>query len=58
MADMCKCRNCGAIFPVDDRLIVKECVGEFWGAPAYESWDACPVCKDTDIEDYDEETEQ
>lgn len=53
MADMCKCCNCGAIFPVEDVARIEECVGEFWGAPAFEHWDACPVCKDTDIEDYE-----
>ncbi len=44
--------ECGRIFDIDEARTVRECVGEFWGAPAYERWLACPRCKSTDIEEY------
>ena len=52
MADYYRCLDCGAIFKVEDSLTVEECVGEFWGQPAYERWAACPHCKSTDLEEY------
>lgn len=32
----------------------EECVGEFWGAPAYMSFDICPNCSSDNILDEDE----
>lgn len=53
MCDMYRCLDCGNIFKAEDARIVEECVGEFWGAPAYERWDACPECVSTDLEEYE-----
>ena len=48
-----ECAECGAIFDAEERATIKECVGEFWGAPAYEYWNACPYCKSTEIMEYE-----
>lgn len=52
---MWKCYDCGATF--EEPATYQENVGDFWGAPAYESFDCCPNCKSDDIEDIDEEKE-
>lgn len=52
MSDMYKCVDCGKIFKVEDSKVVEECVGEFWGQPAYERWDACPNCSSQNLEEY------
>lgn len=52
---MWKCYDCGAIF--EEPATYQENVGDYWGAPAYESFDCCPNCKSDDIEDLDEEKE-
>lgn len=44
-----KCNECDAVFDEPDTY--RECVGEFWGTPAYEEFDICPVCKSDDIEE-------
>lgn len=44
-----KCYECGAEF--DEPATYRECMGEFWGTPAYEEFDCCPVCKSDDIEE-------
>lgn len=46
-----KCCDCGRVF--EEPRVFDECVGEFWGAPAYERVECCPYC-DGDFEDYDE----
>lgn len=46
---MWKCHECGEEF--DEPKYYQECVGEFWGAPAYETWVICPHCKSEDIEE-------
>lgn len=46
---MCKCENCGATFT--EGKIINEYRGEYWGAPAYESIEVCPICGDDCIED-------
>lgn len=46
---MYKCNDCGAEF--DEPESYSECVGEFWGMPAYEEFGQCPMCKS---DDYDE----
>ena len=52
-----KCYDCDEVFDEDDAGSRSECVGEFWGAPAYESYMTCPNCGSDDIEEY-EETEE
>ena len=36
------CTQCGRVF--DEPEFYEECVGEFWGAPAYQSFSECPYC--------------
>lgn len=52
-----KCESCGREFDGDEMATVQEHVGDFWGAPAYESWGACPDCKSTDIYELEEDEE-
>ena len=52
------CRDCGNYFDEDEIETRKECVSEFWGAPAYQEYEACPCCGSDDfIEVEDEEQE-
>lgn len=53
--EMYKCNDCGAIF--DEPKEVQECMGEFWGAPAYDTFTYCPHCGSDDFEEYDEDEE-
>lgn len=55
---MIKCCECGEIFEDDEVESRSECVGEFWGSPAYMSIDVCPFCGSDEIEDYEEEQEE
>lgn len=48
-----KCYECGAIFNEEDAGEYQECVGEFWGAPAYQTFLCCPHCNSDEIEDYE-----
>lgn len=36
------CDYCGATF--DEPVTIRECIGEYWGVPAYETYTACPCC--------------
>lgn len=47
-----KCYDCDEIFDEDDAGSRSECVGEFWGSPAYESYMVCPNCGSDDLEEY------
>ena len=50
------CEECKRWF--DTPSSYQECVGEFWGAPAYEYFDMCPYCHSDYIlteEDYNNE---
>lgn len=44
-----KCNDCGAEFDEPDSY--RECMGECWGQPAYETFYICPVCKSEDFEE-------
>ena len=46
-----KCYDCGEIFDEEDADVRSECVGEFWGAPAYMDYNVCPRCGSQDIEE-------
>lgn len=46
-----RCLECGEIFDEPDEI--RENVGEFWGTPAYESFNVCPCCKSDEIEEVD-----
>lgn len=41
---MLKCDDCGNTFETEDLDYYTECVGEFWGSPAYETFYVCPFC--------------
>lgn len=41
----------GHKFEEDEMVVVEEDRGEFWGEPCSERYNACPICKDTDIEE-------
>ena len=47
-----KCNDCEAEFDEPDSY--RECVGEFWGTPAYDDFPCCPVCKSDEIEEVDD----
>jgi hypothetical protein len=49
---MFECMDCGALFTEPDTY--RECVGEFWGTPAYESFPCCPHCKSDDFEEVED----
>lgn len=53
-----KCCECGEIFDEDNSETVRQCVGEFWGAPAYDDFIGCPNCRNTEIERYDEDEDE
>lgn len=46
------CKECGKIF--DAPKTYEECMGEFWGFPAYETFSICPFCDSEDFEEYRE----
>jgi len=52
---MYKCECCGEIF--EEPKYVQECMGEFWGTPAFETWAVCPYCEG-EFEEYEEEEEE
>lgn len=49
-----KCGNCGRVFTDEQADTRKECVGEFWGAPAYKHFLVCPDCRSDELEKYEE----
>lgn len=53
-----KCYDCGNVFDEEDADTVSEKVGEFWGAPAYMDYNACPNCRSTGVETYTEEEDE
>ena len=53
-----QCLDCEEIFDEEDAEVVSEKVGEFWGAPAYMRYNACPNCLSTELEEYYEEEEE
>ena len=54
---MYRCCNCDEVFDEDEFETSHECVGEFWGSPAYQDYDVCPYCGSYDFEEYEEEEE-
>ena len=50
---MIRCNSCHEVFDEDDLDYDHECVGEFWGAPAYQDYPKCPECGSDDIEDFE-----
>lgn len=53
-----RCYNCGKIFDESDAGVESECVGEFWGSPAYNNYNVCPACNSEDIDEYTGEEEE
>lgn len=39
------CLECGKVFEDDEIVHWQECVGEFWGFPAYKTFSGCPSCE-------------
>jgi len=39
-----RCENCGWVGSDADLGTHREHRGEFWGAPAWETWSVCPCC--------------
>lgn len=52
-----KCDNCGKIFDSDEIKVISEYMGEFWGMPAYEDFEACPYCDSYEIDNVKENEE-
>ena len=38
------CADCDTYFDEDELKTRQECMGEFWGSPAYETFACCPHC--------------
>lgn len=56
-----ECMECGKHFTTEEADYKHECIGEFWGAPAYTDYVACPKCGCTmleTIEDVQEDDEE
>lgn len=53
---MMKCRDCGETFQNPEVYSYQECMGEFWGSPAYETFYLirCPFCGSENLEDNDD----
>jgi hypothetical protein len=47
-----RCLSCGKMF--DEPEYIQECMGEFWGSPAFETFPVSPCCND-DFEEVDDE---
>lgn len=58
MADY-KCTNCGRLLDAQDLKEMRDYMGEFWGTPAYETFNVCPYCGSEELDkyygDYDDE---
>ena len=52
-----RCNNCDEVFDEDDLESRSECVGEFWGSPAYDSYGVCPFCGSDDYDEYEDPEE-
>jgi hypothetical protein len=50
------CLDCGNKF--DEPNTYSECMGEFWGTPAYEEFDNCPYCGEGAIRELSDEDEE
>lgn len=46
---MFKCNDCENSF--EELHTYRECMGEFWGMPAYEEFSCCPFCGSDDYEE-------
>ena len=55
---MLRCDDCGNTFEAEDLGHYTECVGEFWGSPAYETFYVCPFCGSDCYRECDEEDEE
>jgi len=53
-----KCCECGLVFNEGEAETRSECVGEFWGAPAYKNYNICPRCRSDFLEDYTESEDE
>jgi uncharacterized OB-fold protein len=51
-----RCNDCGNYF--DEPATYTEKMGEFWGAPSYDTFSCCPCCKSEAIEEVDVDPEE
>lgn len=51
---MIRCVNCGESFDDEEIHTRSECVGEFWGSPAYMNVSVCPSCGSDDLEELED----
>lgn len=49
-----KCWECEKEFSEQEAEYYEECVGDFWGQPAYQKFPVCPFCGSEDIDEYEE----
>lgn len=55
------CTNCERFINEEDIDTRQECMGSFWGSPAYETFAICPHCGSDEVineEDMEEENEE
>ena len=52
------CCECERAFEEEDAKVVHDCVGEFWGVPAYQDFLECPFCGSDMLEDYNGQDEE
>ena len=45
------CGECEKRFDEEEIKTVSECVGEYWGVPAYQDYGTCPFCGSDCIEE-------
>lgn len=49
------CHDCQNEFQEDEFYYQRELVGEFMGAPAYQTWAYCPHCRSDNYDEYSRE---
>lgn len=52
---MMYCHECKNEFDESDMYHYRELVGEFWGAPAYQTYAVCPYCRSDNYDEYTRE---
>lgn len=43
------CPHCEQYFDEEELTTRQECIGEYWGSPAYETFNTCPYCGDDEV---------
>lgn len=50
------CEDCHRV--MDELDMDRECIGEYWGVPAYIDYGICPLCGSTEVGDCIEDCEE